>query len=86
LIQPKLAPAFPPAVLVMTRPCQAAVTASLADPPLSFSTITSTYRFKNAKSSAKLEAGTLWANGVDAVIDNSAAVMMIRVMDLTLAG
>ena len=53
LIQPKLWPASPPAVLVITRPCQAGARATLAKPALSLRTISLVCFVRNAMSSPK---------------------------------
>ncbi len=54
LIQPKLAPASPPALLVMVRPCHAGTTATRPEPLASLSTTTSVCAFRNATSSANV--------------------------------
>jgi len=56
LIQPKLSPSSPFALLVMTRPCQAGATATLLSPVRSVSTITSVCCFRKATSSPKVDA------------------------------
>src|SRR6266478_6612235 len=60
LIQPKLAPPGPSAVLVSTRPCHAGATATCAVFDGSCNTTTSVCFCKKAKSSPKLAADTGW--------------------------
>src|ERR1035437_3004795 len=84
LIQPKLMPASPPAVLVMTRPCQAGATATLAEPFLSRNTMRSVWLFRNAASSPKLAAPARGVRDAVVLITRIVAIIEFRFMIVSL--
>ena len=84
LIQPKLRPVSPPAVLVMTRPCQAGETATLPWPLASLSTMSSVCSFRKEASSPKLAARTPSAKATRETKNTSAMVISLSSMAMRL--